>query len=100
MAAFAVLAGLALMGVLALPPGVLTLLPALTLAVVMVTRPYLGERVIERLRLRRARPRINGLGLAVRSRRRQPTATMLRGGRLIAASLAGRAPPTPACAGL
>ena len=31
------------------------MLPALALAVMMLTRPYLGERVIARLRARRAR---------------------------------------------
>jgi hypothetical protein len=68
----------------------LTVLPALALAVVMLTRPYLGERVIARLRMRRARAATGArLGrTCTRSRR-----AIARGGRLIATALAGRAPP-------
>jgi hypothetical protein len=72
--------------------GLLTMAPALALAAVLLTRRYPGERVIVRLRTRRlgrrtaaARPS----ALLVRSRRRE----LAHGGRLIAVSLAGRAPP-------
>ena len=40
-----------------LQSGALTMVPALALAVMMLTRPYLGERVIGRLRARRGRRR-------------------------------------------
>lgn len=70
--------------------GALIMLPALLLAAVMLTRPYLGERVIARLRVRhvrRARAEVRVLGLP-----RSPTRP-ISGGRLIAVALAGRAPP-------
>jgi len=94
--ALAALAALALSGALdSAQSGVLTMLPALALAVMMFTRPYLGEGVIARLRARGARP-----GDAVRqtSGLRRPQVGVARGGRLIAMALAGRAPP-PALAG-
>ena len=90
------LAVLALSGVLdSLQSGVLTMLPALALAVMMFTRPYLGEGVIARLRSRRARPQgsVRQAGGLKRSE-----VSVARGGRLIAMALAGRAPP-PALAG-
>lgn len=67
------------------------LLPALVLAVVLLGRRYPGERVIERLREARAtRPRARAASaLCPRLRPREHR----RGGRLIAVSLAGRAPP-------
>jgi hypothetical protein len=73
--------------------GVLMMLPALLLAVVMFTRPYLGEQAIAHLRGRRAQ-RKRGLDTpaSVIARLRSP-ARALRGGRLIAVALAGRAPP-------
>lgn len=87
---------LALVGVDgSLQPGVLMMAPALALVVLMLTRPYLGERVIARLRTRRVRGRV----VAACARRRLPSRRMAaRGGRLIATALAGRAPP-PALAG-
>lgn len=70
--------------------GVLIMLPALLLAVAMLTRPYLGERIIRRLRVRRARrPRLS----AHRVHLPHLPARVVRGGRLIAMALAGRAPP-------
>jgi hypothetical protein len=70
----------------------LILLPALALALVMLIRPYLGERTITRLRVARSRRRDPRAALSLpRPRSRwQPS---IRGGRLIAAALAGRAPP-------
>lgn len=86
------LAALALGGAIdPLQSGALTMVPALALAVLMLTRPYLGQRVIARLRGRgpgRRRPVAGRGGAPVR-----PCARMARGGRLIAAALAGRAPP-------
>ncbi len=71
--------------------GLMYLLPALVLAVVMLGRRYPGERVIERLREARAtRPRARAVSAP---RPRQSPRTHRRGGRLIAVSLAGRAPP-------
>ncbi|MGA2321172.1 MAG: hypothetical protein ABSG95_10605 [Solirubrobacteraceae bacterium] len=85
------LAVLALIGAIdSLQTGVLTMLPALALAVAMLTRPYLGERVIARLRARRPR-RPSAVGPTVGSLR--PEVSVARGGRLIAVALAGRAPP-------
>ena len=74
----------------ALQGGVLIMFPAVLLAVVMVTRPYIGEDVIAALRARRV-----GRDTAKQeSTPRSPATTHLaRGGRLIAVALAGRAPP-------
>jgi hypothetical protein len=68
---------------------VLYLLPALLLLLVLLVRRYPGERLLGVLAARRAR----------RARTRVPAATrrielpVPHGGRLIAVSLAGRAPP-------
>jgi hypothetical protein len=73
-----------------LQSGALTMLPALALAAMMFTRPYLGERAIARLRRDPARaPEV--LAPAPAPSRR--AAALARGGRLIAVALAGRAPP-------
>ena len=78
-----------------LQSGALTMLPAVALAAVMLIRPYPGARAITRRRARRMR----------RARRATLVAApllaptrLVRGGRLISAALAGRAPP-PARAG-
>jgi hypothetical protein len=89
--ALAALAALALSGAVdPLQSGALTMLPAVVLAVMMLTRPYLGERVIARLRARRPR-RASAVHCIVGPRR--PVVNVARGGRLIAVALAGRAPP-------
>ncbi len=89
--AFVALLALALGGVIdPLQSGALTMLPALALAAMMLTRPYLGERAIARMRARRPR---RGHGARVGSARVYPGAYVARGGRLIAVALAGRAPP-------
>jgi hypothetical protein len=73
--------------------GVLYLLPAIVMGVVLLAGRYPGVRALERLRQTRASP----TGRPVSSRApRQPGAQTLRGGRLIAVSLAGRAPPRAA----
>lgn len=72
----------------------LILLPALALAAVMLVRPYAGERTIAALRARwsaRREPRPRPEVCARRAPER-----VIRGGLLLAAALAGRAPPAPA----
>jgi hypothetical protein len=79
-------------GIQWLQTGVLSMFPAIALAIVLLTRRYPGERVIGALRSRRtARP---SPGTLMRTPSRPPT-RIVRGGRLIAAALAGRAPPRP-----
>lgn len=90
------LALLAADGVLgALQGGALVMLPAIALAVVMLTHPYLGEEAIARLRERRG-PRERTAALAAPALRAPER--VARGGRLIAVALAGRAPPPPLAA--
>lgn len=90
--ALLLITALAFSGVAAsLQAGLLTVLPALALAVLMLTRPYLGERALAGLRLRRRRrhrcPPLAPPGPL------HARAGLARGGRLLAAALAGRAPP-------
>jgi hypothetical protein len=85
------LTALALSGTVeSLQSGAMMMLPALVLAVVLLLRPYLGERTMMRLHARRARRPGVAAPLVVSLRSRVQVA---RGGRLIAAALAGRAPP-------
>lgn len=89
--ALAALTALAVSGAIGpLQSGALTMLPAVALAVMMLTRPYLGERVIARLRARR--PRCASAEHSIVGPLR-PAVNVARGGRLIAVALAGRAPP-------
>src|SRR5271167_4902088 len=89
--ALVTLAALALAGAIdPLQSGALTMLPAIVLAGVMLTRPYVGERAIARFRARRTWRRDEMRPLVSR---RCSSARAVRGGRLIAAALAGRAPP-------
>jgi hypothetical protein len=74
----------------ALWQGTLYVLPALLLAISLLARRYPGERLLLLLRVRRTRPRVG-----VRARLPEVTLAGPRGGRLIALSLAGRAPPVP-----
>jgi hypothetical protein len=89
--ALIVLAAVALSGAIGpIQGGVMMMLPAFLLMGVMLTRPYLGEGVITRLRTCRRRR------LSVASPARRPLGSptrVARGGRLIALALAGRAPP-------
>jgi hypothetical protein len=95
--ALVALAALALSGSIDLvQDGLLTMLPAVALALMMATRPYTGERIIARLRRSRRRPRTSAARAG--AERLRPRARSARGGRLIAVALAGRAPP-PALAG-
>jgi hypothetical protein len=72
----------------ALWQGTLYVLPALLLAISLLARRYPGERLLLLLCIRHARPRVG-----VRARLPEVTLAGPRGGRLIALSLAGRAPP-------
>lgn len=73
-----------------LPSDLLTVLPALGFALLMLVRPYLGAKAIARLHGVRSRARRVAARARPLPRRRSET---VRGGRLIAAALAGRAPP-------
>jgi hypothetical protein len=70
---------------------VLFLLPAFLLACALIARRYPGERIIERLRIARGLRRSRPSSRSWRPRSHSPAHQ--RGGRLIAVSLAGRAPP-------
>jgi hypothetical protein len=86
------LAALVLSGAIdPLQSGVLTMVPALALSFMMLARPYPGERAIARLRGRRLPQRSAADAIVGRPLRRR--AHVVRGGRLIAVALAGRAPP-------
>ncbi len=91
LAAVGTVAILALLGMLGvLGSGALTLLPALLLAAALFAGRFPGERLIERWT--RARPCLRR-ALAPLVARTRPVATTPRGGLLVAAALAGRAPP-------
>jgi hypothetical protein len=84
-------AGVALLGsVGAVAPGVLMFLPALLLAAALLAGRYPGEQLLARCV--RARPRSRSANAGVPVPERQ-ISVFPRGGRLIAAALAGRAPP-------
>jgi hypothetical protein len=70
--------------------GLLYLLPALLLLLVLLARRYPGERLVQALRIRRTR-----LAARVCAAGRRIELAIPSGGRLIAVSLAGRAPPLP-----
>jgi hypothetical protein len=72
------------------PSDLLMLLPLVVLGAVMLARPYLGERTIARLR---SRGRVRRVSRAAMRPSVRFAWTIARGGRLLAASLAGRAPP-------
>jgi hypothetical protein len=69
------------------------MLPALLLAAVMLVRPYPGERTIARLRTLRRAPEPRCGPVRPISPSGRPGRALVRGGRLIASALAGRAPP-------
>lgn len=87
------LAGMAVVIVVlvAIDPSALCLLPALTLAVPLLMRRYPGERIIAALsgaaRRRWARPR------SIMQRSKTAVVLVVRGGLLLARSLAVRPPP-------
>ncbi|HLH14908.1 MAG TPA: hypothetical protein VKV16_08980 [Solirubrobacteraceae bacterium] len=85
------LTALALSGAIpSLQAAALTMLPALALAVLMLTRPYVGASAIGRWRRGHARRAI--AQQPATAPLRAPT-VLARGGRLLAAALADRAPP-------
>ncbi|MCK9247938.1 MAG: hypothetical protein M0P31_03045 [Solirubrobacteraceae bacterium] len=84
-----VLAGLLVGG-----DGFLLAVPALFLFTCLLSGRYVGEAAVLRLRRRRARP----TATAASTGTTRPATVAVRGGRLIAASLAGRAPPRPIAA--
>lgn len=87
------LLGLAAAGLLAsAAPALLTLAPAIACAALMLARPYLGERTIARLRRGCTCASRRGIGALQRPPAR-PERAIVRGGRLLAAALAGRGPP-------
>jgi len=73
-----------------LQTGVLSMLPAVALAIVLLTRRYPGESVLARVRASRS-PRPCAATLS--SARRRADGRIARGGSLIAVAMAGRAPP-------
>ncbi len=93
----AMLAGLALAlldGGASMQTGALMLAPVLALLVLMLTRPYIGERILARIAARRPRRAVAEIRFTAGYSRMN----IVRGGRLIAVALAGRAPP-PVLAG-
>ncbi|OJU81946.1 MAG: hypothetical protein BGO11_19045 [Solirubrobacterales bacterium 70-9] len=72
--------------------GLMMLAPALTLAAVLIASPHPGLELILRIAARRRPPRPR----PARPPARRRHGTVIRGGRLIAASLGGRAPPPAA----
>jgi hypothetical protein len=86
---------LGMTGVVAsLQSGAFAMFPIFALSIVLLIRPYLGERAIAQLRARRA-ARVSRAHNAKQTPqpRRPAHALVARGGRLIAVALAGRAPP-------
>lgn len=80
-------------GIQWLQTGVLSLLPAIALATVLLTRRYPGEGVITRLRARTGRRARRTRPATPTTAPARPCTDIPRGGRLIAVALAGRAPP-------
>jgi hypothetical protein len=73
--------------------GLVLLAPALLLLLPLLAGRYLGEETLERLAARAAAPRRPRRAGATPPPRRRPRATLARGGRLLASSLAERGPP-------
>jgi hypothetical protein len=80
----------ALVAAHSMPAELLTVLPALAFGLLMMVRPYLGEKAIARLR---GTPRARRPLPPCLPRVHERCGDAVRGGRLIAAALAGRAPP-------
>jgi hypothetical protein len=75
-----------------LDTGLLLLSPALVLLLPLLVGRYLGEERLQRLASRLA-PRRRPRPVSAPLPRRRPRAVAVRGGRLLAAALAERAPP-------
>jgi hypothetical protein len=69
------------------------LAPALLILLPLLGGRYPGDEALVRAAARRARARGRPRGAAAPSRRRPPHVVLPRGGRLVGAALAGRAPP-------
>jgi hypothetical protein len=76
-----------------LDTGLLLLSPALVLLLPLLAGRYLGADTLERLAARRSPPSRRAHPASAPLPRPRPRATLLRGGRLIAAALAERGPP-------
>jgi hypothetical protein len=76
-----------------LDTGLLLLSPALVLLLPLLAGRYLGEETLERLVARRARLARHARPASAPLPRPRPRATLVRGGRLLAAALAERGPP-------
>jgi hypothetical protein len=76
-----------------LDTGLLLLSPALVLLLPLLAGRYLGEDTLERLAARHSRPRPHVRAVSSPLPRPRPRATLVRGGRLLAAALAERGPP-------
>jgi hypothetical protein len=71
--------------------GLMMVLPALCTAAILIVWPHPGLELIMRIAARRRPPRPRRARPPARRRR----SAVARGGRLLAASLGGRAPPAP-----
>ena len=89
------LLGLELLGVEA---ALAYLAPALLILLPLLGGRYPGDEALARVALRRTRPAHRPPPAGPRPRRRRAGALLPRGGRLVATSLAGRAPPRPLAA--
>ena len=76
-----------------LDTGLLLLSPALVLLLPLLAGRYLGADTLERLAARRSRPSRRTRPVSAPLPRPRPRATLVRGGRLLAAALAERGPP-------
>jgi hypothetical protein len=76
-----------------LDTGLLLLSPALVLLVPLLAGRYVGADTLERLAARRSRPHRRVRPASAPLPRPRPRATLVRGGRLLAAALAERGPP-------
>jgi hypothetical protein len=76
-----------------LDTGLLLLSPALVLLLPLLAGRYLGADTLERLAARRSRPNRRMRPVSAPLPRLRPRATLVRGGRLLAAALAERGPP-------
>lgn len=93
--AFAALTAVWLLGLegLGIEAAVAYLAPALLILLPLVGGRYPGDRVLARAASRRSPPRRARRVPSARLRRSLPEASLPRGGRLVGAALAGRAPP-------
>jgi hypothetical protein len=96
--AFAALTGVWLLGLelLGVEAALAYLAPALLILLPLLGGRYPGDEALVRVASRRAPVGARREGAPAMSRRRQDAALLPRGGRLVGAALAGRAPPLAA----